>query len=253
MSLCLSAPVWFALAGSLCAQPVVSAKAGLISYARGRVYLNDRPLQVSAARFTEVKQNAVVRTGQGRAEVLLGPCAAVRIGEESSFRMLDTRLTAPQVQLLSGSAVVDIANLAKGAAITLRLDPAAVAMARPGTYRFDFSPARLKVFDGRTAVERPAGRIEVGAGRMLAWDAAAPEKFEPRNGDALDLWSRRRNLVLARSQRARPPMPPSIAPNVSDASRSRPGVRGMAGSAPMGRPGAPSTPPTWRESGCKAR
>jgi hypothetical protein len=40
-------------------------------------------------------------------------------------------------------------------------------------------------------------------GRALAFDSASPEKFDIRGGDALDLWSHQRAIVLARARGGR--------------------------------------------------
>jgi hypothetical protein len=183
-------------------QPVIPAKAGLVSYTRGRVYLDDRQIRVSGTRFPDIKENSVLRTGRGRVEVLLGPCTVLRLDEDSSLRMLSSSLTEPQSELLAGSAIVDIAALAKGALVTLKVSGTPVSMAHTGVYRFDFSPALLKVFEGRATLQREAGNVEVPSARMLSWDADKPEKFDVRGGDGLDLWSHQRSLVLAQGRAA---------------------------------------------------
>lgn len=187
-------------AAGLAAQPVAPAKAGLVSFTVGKVYLDNEAIAATRTRFPDMRQAAVLRTEGGRAEVLLGPCAVLRLDEDSSFRLADASLVAPRVELLAGSAVVDIAGIHKGSVVTLGLEGRSVEMARIGLYRFDESPALLKVFEGRAAVERRRGRQEVPGGRMLALDSAAPEKFDIRGGDGLDLWSHERSLVLARAR-----------------------------------------------------
>lgn len=190
-----AALVWGA--SSALAQPVIGAKAGVVSYAIGKVYLDNQAVQINATHFPEVKQNVVLRTEGGRAEVLLGPCAVLRVDEDSSFRMLADDLTRPHMELLSGSAVVDIAGIRKGTQVTLQMAAITVQMARKGLYRLDFSPALLKVFEGRATTN---GKLGVSAGRMLAFDGSAAEKFDPREGDGLDLWSHQRSLILARAR-----------------------------------------------------
>jgi len=89
------------------AQPVISAKSGLISYVEGKVYLGDQIVEPSPTRFPDVKENAVVRTAEGRAEVLLTPGVVLRLGENGSFKMLTNRLIDTRLELLTGSAVVE--------------------------------------------------------------------------------------------------------------------------------------------------
>jgi hypothetical protein len=187
-------------AAPLAAQPVIGARAGVVSFAIGKVYLDNQPIDISATHFPEVKENSVLRTEGGRAEVLLNPCAVLRLDGDSSFRMIDGSLLEPRMELMAGSAVADIAGIRKGSEVRLKLGGAMVEMARQGTYRFDYSPALLKVYGGRALVDRSGGKAELAVGRTLAFDTAAPEKFDVRGGDGLDLWNHQRAIVLARAR-----------------------------------------------------
>jgi hypothetical protein len=138
---------------------------------------------------------------------MLGSCAVLRLGENSSLRMVDDSLVAPRLELLGGAAVVDIPGIQKGGEIHMRLDTAGVTMARKGLYRFDYLPAQLKVFDGRAAVAWNNGNLVVAAGRMLAF-GATETRFDKRGGDAFDLWSRERSQFLAQERAAQSPAEP---------------------------------------------
>lgn len=188
------------LAAPLFAQAVVGARAGVVPFAVGKVYLDHQPIDISPTHFPEIKENGVLRTEGGRAEVLLNPCAVVRVDEDSSVRMLDTDLLQPRLELLSGSAVVDVPGIRKGSEIRLQVSGTAVEMGSKGTYRIDYSPAMLKVYDGKAVVQRSNGKIPVATGRNLAFDSPAPDKFDVRGGDGLDLWNHQRAIVLARAR-----------------------------------------------------
>ncbi len=54
----------------------------------------------------------MLRTGQGRAEVLLTPGVFLRVGENSAIRMLDNRLLSTRVEIVSGNAIVRIGRSA---------------------------------------------------------------------------------------------------------------------------------------------
>ena len=83
-----------------CAQPVISAKSGLVAYVQGEVFLGDQPVESSLTSFPEVKEKMVLRTAEGRAEVLLSPGVFLRMGENSSFRMIANRLIDTRLELL---------------------------------------------------------------------------------------------------------------------------------------------------------
>jgi hypothetical protein len=185
-------------AGGLLAQPVIGAKAGLVSYALGNVTVDGQRIAFSDTRFVKVKQGAVLRTGRGLAEVLLGPCSALRLGHQSSFRLVGANPEHPRMELLSGAAVVEISGIAKDADVTLQAKESAVTMARVGVYRVDFPSGLLKVFAGRATVQRDGLNLEVGPGRMLALLGVLPERFDRQPADELDRWSGRRTEELAR-------------------------------------------------------
>ena len=181
------------------AQPVISAKSGTIAWVEGKVYLGDELVQSSQTKFPDVKENGVVRTEEGRAEVLLTPGVVLHLGENSSFRLITNRLVDTRLELLTGSAVVDAEEVAKDTNVTLVCKNAAVALPKAGHYRFDADPGRLKVFAGTADVKIGDRHIEVAAGKMLSLtgDVASAEKFDKNDTDSLDNWARQRGQVMA--------------------------------------------------------
>src|SRR6476660_9735479 len=89
------------------AQPVIGAKSGVVSVAEGKVYLADHLLELQPTQFPDIKENTILRTEEGRAEVLLTPGVFLRVGENSSFKMISNRLIDTRLELLSGSAVIE--------------------------------------------------------------------------------------------------------------------------------------------------
>lgn len=181
------------------AQPVLSAKSGMVAKVEGQVYLNDNLLEDSATHFPDIKENQVVRTQDGRAEVLLTPGVFLRIGENTSFKMISTRLIDTRLELLTGSAVVEAAEIGKDNKVTVACKDGTVALTKAGVYRFDTEPARIKVFRGSAEVEIAGQTIAVSSGKMLTLSGAvaSTEKFDTEDSDSLDNWSRRRGAYVA--------------------------------------------------------
>jgi len=187
-----------ALAASLPAQSIIPTRAGLVSYA-DEAYIDDRLVEISPTHFFVVNENAVLRTGAGRAEVLLGPCAAIWIDENSSFRMISIELSDIRIEMLTGSVVVADGAMVKGSKLTLLLKRSVASLDPKGAYRFDAEPPQVKVLAGRTTVQWANQGISVTAGRWLPLDAPAyVRKFDKRNPDSLDNWSNGRAAFLAR-------------------------------------------------------
>lgn len=186
-------------------QSVIPAKAGLISYIEGKVFVDDRVVEASDAHWAGVRENEAMRTERGRAEVLVGPCTALRIGDNSSFRLVSNQLTEARIDLLAGFAVVDAVAMAHDTKLTFAVNAALVTITIAGFYHFDFAPPLIKAFAGRARVSWANQNFEVSAGKALALDAAAPlEKIDKNALDPLDNWSKARARVLA-AQRARHP------------------------------------------------
>ncbi len=180
------------------AQSVISAQSGLIHYTEGQVFLGDIAVQSKAGQFPQMKGQNVLRTEEGRAEVLLNPGAFLRIGENSSVRMVSDKITNARLELLSGSVVVEIVEPLNGSAVTIDYGDAAVSIVKRGIYRMDTDPAVLRVSDGEAMVLSGDRQIVVKKGSMLPFDGTwATRKFDPNETDALDRWSGHRAEYLA--------------------------------------------------------
>jgi hypothetical protein len=190
-------------AGALAAlaQPVISAKSGMVSKAEGEVYLGDKSIEESETSFPEVKENQVLSTKQGRAEVLLTRGVYMRMGENTSFKMFTSRLIDTRLEILSGSAIVEAAEMVKDNNLTILAGDATVAVTRHGLYRFDMAANAIKVYDGTASVTLNGQTMLIGQGRLLRVQNGQPviEKFDKDQTDALDNWSRRRAEQVARA------------------------------------------------------
>ncbi len=180
------------------AQSVISAQSGLVHYTEGQVFLGDSAVQSKAGQFPQMKGQNVLRTEEGRAEVLLNPGAFLRIGENTSIRMVSGQITNARLELLSGSVVVEIVEPLNGSAVTIDYRDAAVSIVKRGIYRLDSNPAALRVSDGEALVLAGDRQIVVKKGSMLPFDGTwATRKFDRDETDALDRWSGRRAEYMA--------------------------------------------------------
>src|SRR5690349_435303 len=130
------------------AQTVIGAKSGVINWVEGDVFLDEKPYVMQPSQFGEVKEKMVLRTDEGRAEVLLPPGVFFRLGEKASFKMISNRLVDTRIELLTGSGVIEIDDIEKDAAVTVVVKDATVSLAKAGLYRFDTKPQQIKVFKG---------------------------------------------------------------------------------------------------------
>ena len=182
------------------AQSVISTHSGVIYFFEGAVYLGDQPLERYPGKFPCVPQGAGLRTADGRAEVLLTPGVFLRMGERSAIRMVANDLADTQVELRTGSAIVDSGEPNSGTSVTLIFKDWRVHLIQKGSYRIDSDPPRLRVREGGAEVSAgPTGQpitVETGMSLPLA-GVLVPERSVGEPGDALSDWSSGRSESIS--------------------------------------------------------
>jgi hypothetical protein len=195
------------LAAGVCsAQNITSAHSGTVHYFEGDVSIDGATIQAKVGRFSEIKEQSVLRTGKGRAEVLLTPGVFLRVGENSAIRMLDNRLLSTRVELMDGNVAIEADNeqmTTKDSPVTLLYKDYSIRMVKAGLVEVGTEPALLKVFKGTADVTTADSRATVKEGRQMPFSAALlTEKFDDKIGDDLYLWSRDRSQSLSAASMA---------------------------------------------------
>jgi len=187
-------------AGSACAQYMISAHAGVVQYVEGRAYLNDQVVEPKFGQFPDIKENQNFRTEEGRAEILLTPGVFLRVGENSSIRMLSTRLTDAKVEVLSGSAVIECNDVPKDNSIQAVYKGNAIRFDKQGLYRIDTDPARFRVYEGQAVVTDSSGQLILKSGKETNLSGVLlAEGFDRKDQDALYSWSDRRAAYVSQA------------------------------------------------------
>ena len=197
--------ILLAAAAVVCpAQVITSAHSGTLHYSEGDVSIDGVQFQQKVSKFPEIKEQSVLRTGRGRAEVLLTPGVFLRLGENSAIRMLDTRLVSTRVDVLSGVVTVesdDPQMSIKDSPVTLIYKDYEIKMIKHGLLEITSDPEQMKVFKGEAEVSAAGSAgssAVVREGRLLPFSAGlTTEKFDPKAGDDLYLWARDRSGDLS--------------------------------------------------------
>lgn len=205
MRLIASAALFAAAALSASAQMVVSAHSGTIHYFEGDVSLDGVALQAQPGHFDQMKEQSVLRTARGRAEILLTPGVFLRVGESSSVKLLDNRLASTRVEILSGSATVetDTSLSASGkyetAPVTVVFKDYDIQPVKDGLFEILSEPASVRVFKGEASVHAGDNRVTVKDGREVYLTAAlAMDKFDEKTAaDDNYLWARDRSAEVS--------------------------------------------------------
>lgn len=202
-----SALVLMAITAAVCsAQSVTPAHSGTLHYFEGSVSVDSAAVQSKAGRFSQIKEQGVLRTARGRAEVLLTPGVFLRVGENSAIKMIDNSLVSTRVEILSGTIIVewdDPQMSLRDSPITLIYKDFSIRLLKHGLVEIGSDPAQIKVYRGEAVVDSAdAGtansRATLRKGRLLPFSAAlVDEKFNDKVGDNLLLWARDRSQTLS--------------------------------------------------------
>ncbi len=182
----------------MAAQMVVSAKSGLVHYVEGDVKLGDEAVNPKIGHFPDMKEGQILRTDEGRAEVLLNPGVFMRVGENSSVKMISNRLVDTRLDVLSGSAMIEIAEMTKEQGLTLAYKDATVELRKKGLYRIDGDRGTLQVYDGEAVASLNGQSATLKDSKETALTGVlAPEKFNKDVTDPFYRWAARRSNSLA--------------------------------------------------------
>ncbi|MBX9602794.1 MAG: FecR family protein, partial [Bryobacteraceae bacterium] len=180
------------------AQNVISAKAGLIHYTEGAVTVDGQQVEAKLTYFPEVKQGQTLATAEGRAEVLLTPGSVLRVGENSSIRMLSTNLADARVEILSGDVLVEANEILEGNAVTLISGSNSFQLLKAGLYRVDLANGRIRVYNGEARLVASGQTLTLKKGQEVATGGVLmASKFDTKTGDSLYRWGARRSEQLA--------------------------------------------------------
>jgi len=189
-----------AIAPAMMSQAVVSVKAGVVHYIEGEATIDGAAAETRlGGKFAELKEGQVFATAEGRAEILLTPGVVIRLGENSSMKMLSNRLVDTRVDLVSGVAIVEVSdglNL-KDTAVTVLVKEASVTLSKMALIRLDANSGvrvykgEAQVLAGGTPTTLKDGReLQFGAGNLIA-------KFDAKQTDPLYRWANRRAEYIA--------------------------------------------------------
>ena len=180
------------------AQSVISARSGLVNFLEGVVFLDGQPLARKSGTFARLRDGSTLATESGRAEVLLTPDTYLRIGADSSIRMISDSIDDTQVELLAGSAILDSARAPDGDFVKIVFKDSSIRILKQGHFRMDAEPPQLRVYDGQAEVTRDGKRLKIEATQLLPLDGApVVKRFTQGSDGLLDLWSEERGSLIA--------------------------------------------------------
>src|SRR5262249_30879502 len=108
------------------------------------------------------------------------------------------KLADTRVEILSGSALVEVGELLADNAITLEFHEAQIALLKKGLYRIDSDAGRLRVYEGEARVTLGSQTMTAKRGREVEFDVVLEARgFDTKSTDAFYRWGARRAEYIA--------------------------------------------------------
>ncbi|MCC6390338.1 MAG: FecR domain-containing protein [Bryobacterales bacterium] len=180
------------------AQVAISVRSGLIHHVEGNVNLDGQKVQPKMGQLVMVGEGQTLTTTDGRAELGLTPGVFFRMSPNSSFRMISNALTDTRLDVLSGTALVEVAELGKSNRITIRQAQSETSLLKMGLYRFDADMGQVRVVEGKAQVAMGGSSLTLTKNRMISvGDGLQASKFKNSKTDPLYVWSAQRALLVS--------------------------------------------------------
>ena len=193
----LSVPAWGANTDSS-----HTAMPGTLNYVEGQASMGDQTLDAKAVGSANLQNGQVLETGNGKAELLLTPGVYLRLGSNSSVKMISNSLTNTQVSLDQGEAMLEVDQLYKENNIHVGQPGADTRVVKTGLYDFDAANQQVRVFDGKAIVSADDRNTTVKKGHEVALNSGKIKtesfnKNEVTQNDDLYRWSSLRSEYLS--------------------------------------------------------
>ena len=166
----MSQTAWRSAAGVLLAMSVAAAQApvgtpGAVNFIEGQVAIEGKAILPGSLEGVAAGAGQTLSTEQGKAELLLTPGAFLRLGEQSAVKMTSLAAADTRVELVRGTAILEVVQPAAGRLDVLNGD-ARITVGRPGIYEFHAGqPAAIIRFS----------RAATAADALYAWSRQRAE------------------------------------------------------------------------------
>jgi FecR protein len=193
----LSVPAWSANTDKRFAMP------GTLNYVEGQASIGEQTLNSKAVGSAELQAGQTLDTENGKAEILLTPGVFLRLGSNSSVKMISPDLTNTELALNQGEALLEVDEIHSQNDIRITQPGASTRVLKTGLYDFDSSNHEVRVFDGKARVQANDHEVTVKGGHELALNtegklkARSFDKKEVEQSDDLYRWSSLRSEYLS--------------------------------------------------------
>ena len=192
LAMILSVPLWASNNATNNNAPANSAVPGTVNYIEGKAYVDDQPLDQNGKTTVQVGES--LNTEAGKVEILLTPGVFLRVGDNSSVKMVASGLENTELRVVKGHAIIEVDQIYPQNNLRVDEGDSSARILKPGLYGFNLDQNQMRVFDGEADVDVGTRQIKLKADHELSVTASASEKSEKfnkkaENGDDLYRWS----------------------------------------------------------------
>jgi len=176
------------------------ARPGTLNYVEGQAAMGGQSLDAKSVGV-ELGEGQSITTLNGKAEILLTPGVFLRLGPNSSAKLVAAGLADTQVELDQGHAMIEVDQIFPENHLRVLQGPFAIDLQKRGLYDFDAAEHQVRIFDGEAVTTNGSYRIELKGGHELNVAATGDVKahgFDKKKleGDLYN-WSSLRSSYLA--------------------------------------------------------
>ncbi len=175
---------------------------GTVNYVEGQASIGAQALDSKSIGSAELLAGQSLTTGKGMAEILLTPGVFLRVGNDSSVRMISSSLINTEVGVDKGQAMIEVSEIHPENDIRIVSGGATTTIQKTGLYDFDLNQGQLHVFEGQASVEDSDKHVTIKGGHEFSLSVNGPlksVKFDKKSDEDGDLyrWSSLRSAYLA--------------------------------------------------------
>jgi uncharacterized membrane protein YgcG len=159
---------------------------GAVNYVEGQAALDGQNLPAGPGGSAILETNQVLTTGRGRVELLLTPGVFLRTGDNSEVRMVSPELINTQVELMRGSAMLEVTELFKANNLSVLVGGATTRIDKMGLYDFNAEQPAVSVLDGEATVFEGDMHITLKKGHTVLLAAGQRFKAQSFNTNAVE-------------------------------------------------------------------
>lgn len=179
-----------------------TAVPGTLNYVEGQASIENQTLDPKDIGTAGLQDGQVLETGNGKAEILLTPGVYLRLGSNSSVKMVSNSLTNTEVSLHTGQAMVEVDQLYNENNLRISQPGADTRLVKTGLYDFDATNGGLRVFDGKAVVTADDHNTTVKKNHQIELNSAklkatSFDKDQVTKTDDLYRWSSLRSRYLS--------------------------------------------------------